>query len=98
MIAVVLGCNTHWAPYYRRYEEILENCQVEYDLILWNREGLAENVKGHLIEYSMIDETNNGSFSKIYKFFSYACFVKNKLKHGKYSKVIFLGKIGRAHV
>ena len=91
MLAVVLGCNTHWAPYYRRYEEILDNSQVEYDLILWNREGLTENVKGHLIEYSMTDETNNGSFSKIHKFFSFACFVKNKLKTGKYSKVIFLG-------
>lgn len=90
-ILLVLSCNLHWAPYYTRYEQILKNAGINYDLLIWNREGLKENVYGNLIEYKILDKTNNHSASKILKFIRYAHFIKKVIKTNRYDKIVFLG-------
>lgn len=90
-ILFVLSCNLHWAPYYTRYENILKELGLKYDILIWNREGLMENTFGRKIEYSVKDETNNGSMTKIVKFIKYARFVKYQLKKNKYDKIVFVG-------
>lgn len=90
-ILLVLSCNLHWAPYYTRYEQILKNSGIKYDLILWNREGLKENTYGNLIEYKLLDKTNNNSAIKVVKFLHYAHFIKKVIKKNNYDKIVFLG-------
>ena len=46
-VAVILGSNIHWSPYYLRYEKQLNALGQPFDLIIWNREGLAEDVKAN---------------------------------------------------
>ena len=90
-ILLVLSCNLHWAPYYTRYENILKELGLKYDIVIWNRERLKESTYGRKIEYSVKDETNNGSMSKILKFLRYSRFVKKQIKENKYEKIVFVG-------
>ena len=93
-IAVVLGCNIHWAPYYYKYEQILNENNCEFDVILWNRENINENIKENLIQFNMADISNNHNPRKVFKFFAFAKFVKKVIKNGDYEKIIFLGLQG----
>lgn len=90
-IAVVLPCNINWAPYYKRYEELLLQSNTNFDLILWNREQILEDIHPHVISFNLKDTTNNRDWKKFGKFIAFAVFVKKTLKKNKYSKVIFLG-------
>lgn len=77
-IALVVGTNTHWAPFYFRYEQILNENNIKYDLILWNRENIEENVKAtNVFECKLVDKPNNKDAKKIWKFFVFGHFVKN---------------------
>ena len=58
-IAIVVGCNIHWAPYYYRYEKFLCDERKRFDVILWNREHIKENVSGRLIEFDILDKSND---------------------------------------
>lgn len=90
-VAVVLACNTHWAPYLFKYKKALDNHHVKYDLIIWNREGILENVGAHIISYNEPDMTSSGDPFKIFKFFRFSKFVKMALKKKQYERVVFLG-------
>lgn len=90
-IAIILSQNLHWSPYYSRYENLLVENGKNYDLIIWNREGIVEKTEGNLISFNRRDKTNDGSISKVFKFFSYSRFVKKLLKKNRYDKVFFIG-------
>ncbi len=93
-ICIILPCNTVWAPYYFKYEKMLTDNGSGFDVILWNRSGEQEKLKGRLIEYRMPDKTNNGKWTKFWKFFSFAAFVQREIRHRIYEKLIFLGTYG----
>lgn len=96
-IVVVLGSNTHFAPYYYKYEKMLLDRGIEFDLIIWDREQLNENTRANeTIRFTLKDEGNNGNFFKVYKFFAFSSFVKRVIRNRKYKKIIFLGLSGCA--
>lgn len=90
-ICVVLPCNIYVAPFYFRYEKILSEMQVEFDLIIWNRDGIEEKSEGEIIYFNVLDTANNGDKMKIIKFYKFAYFVKQTIKKNKYDKILFLG-------
>lgn len=90
-ICVVLPCNTIWAPYYFKYEKILIDNGINFDLILWNRNIEEEDVAARLISYELRDATNNGDSKKVVKFLKFSKFVKKTIIRNKYKKLIFLG-------
>lgn len=91
-IAIVLGSNIHWAPYYYRYEKKLNDNHIKFDLIIWNRENIREkNEANKIFEYSVEDVSNNKNPLKIFKFIGFCKFVKKTIVKNKYSKIIFLG-------
>ena len=97
-IAVVLGSNIHWAPYFYKYESIFSKKNINFDLILWNREGLNENTIGNIISYNKKDKSCDHNFFKVFKFFAFARFTKKVIKNNKYEKIVFLGLHGCAPV
>lgn len=99
-VAVVLGSNIHWAPYFYRYEKILEDKGKAVDLIIWNREHISETVSANtnLIEYLVRDKSDNKNPLKVFKFIDFTRFVCNVLTRRSYDKVIFLGTHGCAPV
>ena len=96
-MAIVLGCNIHWAPYYFRYEKMLIEKNVHFDLIIWDREGLHEEVQANeVFRFCLSDTSCNNNPKKVVKFFKFARFVKKKVKQNKYEKLFFLGFQGCA--
>lgn len=96
-IVLVLGTNIHWAPFYYRYENILEEENIQFDLIIWNREGIQENNSAlNVYEYEIEDKANNKNPFKLLKFIGFSNYVKKIIKKNKYDKVIFVGTYGCA--
>ena len=96
-IALIVGTNLHWAPFYYRYEKYLINNGINFDLIIWNREGIDEISQAqNIIEYKIKDVANNKNPKKIWKFFTFGRFVKRIIKKNKYDKLIFVGTYGCA--
>lgn len=94
-IALVVGTNLHWTPFYYRYEKILNELNICFDLILWNRENLQEiSCADKIIEFKLPDKANNKNPFKLIKFILFSSFVKRTLKKNKYDKVVFVGTYG----
>lgn len=90
-IALVLACNTHWAPYMYRYINELKESGKEFILIYWDRENLKENLSFESKVFSVPDAIGKRGLKKPLYFFRFSRFIKNELKKEKYEKVIFLG-------
>ena len=98
-IAIVLGSNIHWAPYYYKYEQILTKNGYDFDLIIWNRENIEEKTKAaHIFEYNKQDVSNNKNPLKLYKFILFSKFAKKILKKNNYTHLFFLGTHGCAPI
>lgn len=95
-IAVILGSNIHWAPYYYRYEQLLCEAGVDFDLVYWNREAIKEECKANLVSFDIPDVSNNKNPMKVWKFIAFSYFVEKTIKKNKYDKLIFLGTHGCA--
>ena len=96
-IALIVGTNLHWAPFYYRYERMLDEKRVPFDLIIWNRENIKEtNRANKVIEYKNKDIPNNKNPKKAYKFLLFSHFVKTVIKKNNYDKLIFVGTYGCA--
>lgn len=95
-VAIILGSNIHWAPYFYRYEKILNNQNIGFDLIFWNREGLEEKTSGNCISWDVPDVSNNKDPKKFFKFIGFSRFVEKQLKQHSYSRLILLGTHGCA--
>ncbi len=95
-VAIVLGSNIHWAPYYYRYEKMLSEKGISFDLVYWNRENIKEDTKANIVSFNMRDVSNNKNPFKVYKFMAFSSFVKRAVKENKYDKLVFLGTHGCA--
>ena len=95
-VALVLGCNIHWTPYYYLYERMLASKSIPFDLIIWNRELLKEESLGNVIPFNLPDVSSSKDPKKFYKFLLFARFVKETVKKNKYDKIVFLGLQGCA--
>ena len=79
-ILVVLGCNTHWAPYYYRYEKQFIENDVLFDVVIWDRENISETLAANTVyKFKLQDKGNNHNIFKVLKFFQFARFVKKLL-------------------
>lgn len=98
-VVLVLGTNIHWAPFYYRYENILREEGIKFDLIIWNREKIQEkNFAEKVYEYTQLDKANNKNPLKFFKFFGFSNFFKKVILKNKYEKIIFVGTYGCAPV
>jgi hypothetical protein len=93
--ALIVGTNLHWTPFYYRYENILNELNLPFDLLIWNREGLSEkSAAKNIYEFKSIDIANNKNPLKVIKFIRFSNFVKRTLKKENYNKIVFVGTYG----
>lgn len=90
-ICVILPCNIFQAPFYFRYENIINNLGLKFDLIIWDRLNINENANANIISYKKKITSNNGDKKKIFNFLKFGLFVKKHLKRGNYHKILILG-------
>lgn len=90
-IGIVTPNNLWFCPYVQIYTSVLEEKKIPYDIITWCRDGKDEE---RCIQYKKTKIANN-PFLKIFSYYSFASFVKKKIKTNKYDKlIVFTPQIG----
>lgn len=86
-IALILPGSIWYAPYVRIYTRILDEQQVDYSIISWNREG-DDNPEG--FQYNVSCAKGHGSAGlKAYK--GYIRFIKKTIKEQGFKRIIVFG-------
>lgn len=86
-IALIIPGNIWFAPYVRIYTKLLEQYNVEYSIISWNRDGKDES-EG--FQYGELLNVNNKSAGfKAYK--GYVSFIKKTIKQEGFDRLIVFG-------
>lgn len=86
-IVLICPSNSELMPYLNNYTEILEDKNIEYDLVIWNRLGKSLNQK-NLYSFEGKTATIQQGFIEYYR---YSRFVKKILNDNNYDKVILFG-------
>ena len=91
-MGIVGFCNLNIMQYLYKYTNILDEENVEYDVIYWNRLGIEEevNFKGNLIRYDVQMNTYQPFYKKLNNFIKYAIFLQKMIKKKRYDKLIIL--------
>lgn len=86
-VALVIPGSIWYAPYVRNYTRILDEQNVDYSIISWNREG-DDNREG--IQYNVRCKAGHGSAGFLaYK--GYLRFIKTTIKEQRFNRIIVFG-------
>ena len=89
-ICLVLPCNLYVIPYFKVYEKMFEEMNMDYDIIIWNRSLIDEKCRGQIISYYVKDIANNRDPKKVLKYIGFFHFVKKNIVKNKYEKIVLL--------
>lgn len=87
-VAIVILGNRWVCPYINTYTRILEKSACDYDVILWDRDGSDSNMR---YAFSAPEKSLKNPLVKLFRYFSYARFIKKCIKANKYDKLIVSG-------
>jgi hypothetical protein len=91
-VALILASNTCYAPYMHHYIRILNEEKIAFDIIIWNKDNIAED---NCISYNEFSDLKKSRLFRVKSYFGYAKFVKDVLNKNEYKRVvvftIFLG-------
>lgn len=86
-IALILPGSIWYAPYVRIYTRILDENNVKYAIISWNREG---DDKSEGFQYNIRCENGHGS-AGFYAYNKYVKFIKKTVKEQQFTHIIVFG-------
>jgi hypothetical protein len=87
-IALLLASNRYFCPYAQIYTKILDDKQINYDIIFWDRDGLNE-LGGLAFKKSL--KSKSGRIIKFIKYIQYTSFLKKVINKNNYDKLIVYG-------
>lgn len=87
-IGLIIPGNYWFSPYVKIYEEILNERNLKYDIISWDRQG-NDNVK--VVSFKMNQSPHSPRFNKIIGFIRYRIFLIRVLNANQYDKLIVFG-------
>lgn len=94
-VCIIAFANRMITPYMDVYTRILNENNIAYDVILWNRYGIDENIEGckkiHSFDYTLFDTKN--LIKKVFPMLAYRNFVLKTLKQNNYSKLVVLSSL-----
>lgn len=92
MIGIIGFANLDIMPYLRKYTDVLDENNINYDIVYWNRDGILEkkDFNGNAICYSYEMKTHQPFYKKIGGFVRYTNFIRKTIKKRKYDKLILL--------
>lgn len=89
-IGVVCAANIISSPYVKYYTDILDELNINYDILIWNKLNIEENDYQSIISYNKRFDNKSSKIKKILGYYSYSRFVINNIKKNKYDKLILL--------
>ncbi|GAM16236.1 glycosyltransferase [Mesobacillus selenatarsenatis] len=88
-VGLVLPANILHAPYLEYYTEILDDENINYNIIYWNKVNLDENVKNS-IAFNHTCSYDSGNVKKLIGYYLFSRFVIREIKRRNYDKLIIL--------
>jgi hypothetical protein len=86
-IALILSGNVFMSPFVNTYIRLLEQYNIKYDIIFWDRLGVGEEG----ISYRKTSPADASYIKKIIDYIIYIYFVKKNILSGKYDKLVVFG-------
>jgi hypothetical protein len=91
-LGLILSKNIWFTPYVKIYTTILEQCNIDYELVSWNKDGSESNC-GIQYQERLSDQSNN--LKKFYYYYKYKNFLIKTIKERNYDKlIIFDAQLG----
>lgn len=84
-IALILGSNTYAAPFLQYYIKMLIKYNIDYDIIIWNKDNIFEQV---CISYNKYTDLSKPRYTRIFNFFGFIVFVIKQLNKNRYDKLV----------
>lgn len=84
-IALIGDANMLHMPYVGNYEKILKECNVDFEIINWDRFQIEKN---NDLSYR---DSKIGHQRNFYDYYKYQCFIKKQLNKTRYDKLIVFG-------
>lgn len=91
MIGIIFLLNIRYAPYLKKYTDVLEAQNQDFEIIYWDRLNSEDNTDGiptKVFNYS--SDLNKSKISKLKDFYKYRQFIVKNIKSNKYEKLIIL--------
>lgn len=92
MIGIIGFANLRIMQYLKKYTDILDAQNIEYEVVYWNRDGEKEAIEfnGKTVPYEYNMNTYQPFYKKIGGFIKYTRFMYKTIKQRKYDKLIIL--------
>lgn len=90
MVGLVFIGNIEYCPYLEKYENILEELKLEYEVLFWNRDGEKKQYPDSYVYFNKKSHLKINKFYKLNGFLQYSIWLKNKIRKRRYSKLIIL--------
>ena len=93
MIGIIFIGDLKYCPYLKRYTEILESTNTEFEVLYWNREGVKNDYPSNYSGYEKKSRLKKSLLKKAFDFMGYKFWLNKKLIMGKYKKLIVLSTL-----
>ena len=93
MIGIILIGNIEYSPYLEKYTNVLKECDIEYEVLYWDRENLYNQYPKNYFGFRKKSIISKNKAYKIIDFFQYSKWLKKQIANRKYDKLIILGTL-----
>lgn len=91
MIGIIGFANLRIMQYLKKYTDLLDVNNIEYEVVYWNREGTEKkDFKGNVVPFEYPINTYQPFYKKIGGFLKYSHFMYKTIKQRKYDKLVIL--------
>jgi glycosyltransferase involved in cell wall biosynthesis len=93
-VGLAVPNNFFLTPYVKRYTDIFEREQVDYDIVYWNRHNIDESVRAKRVyAFTKPMDELEPKHLKLAKYFMFRRFVEQKFKETSYDRVFVFGAV-----
>lgn len=93
MVGIIFIGDLRYCPYLSKYVNILEEKNIDYEVLYWNREDAILKDPKNYFSFNLKSRLNRNPIFKIKDFISFRCWLKNKINLTKYEKLILLSTL-----
>lgn len=77
-----------YMPYMEKYETILKEYRIDYDIVFWNRDAESKDITHIGNEYTFSCVTTTSGLKKLLPVYKYIKFIKTLIRKNRYNKLI----------
>lgn len=90
MVGIVVTNDLNTCPYIDKYIEVLNDLNIAYEIIFWNRDGNTTKFLSNYVVYDIRAKLDVAKWKKIKGFYNYSKFLNDIIQKKRYDKLIFL--------